>query len=203
MSRWRVRLARLVLATLARTWRVEVTGAEHLSAARGRGAFVFALWHRALVPLLWWHRAQGVTLLVSRHADGTLVADAAADLGYRVARGSSTRGGAAGLRALVRVLAAGQAAAVTPDGPRGPAGIVKPGVVAAARRSGAPILPVTAAADRAWRARSWDGLAVPKPFARVRVAYGAPWDPPAGDLEACRELAIRLDGLTQAAESAA
>jgi lysophospholipid acyltransferase (LPLAT)-like uncharacterized protein len=202
MRRWRVRLARVLLGALARTWRVEVSGAEHLSAARGRGAFVFALWHRTLLPLLWWHRAQDVTLLVSRHADGALVADAAGQLGYRVARGSSTRGGAAGLRALLRALAAGQAAAVTPDGPRGPAGIVKPGVLAAARQSGAPILPVTASADRAWRARSWDGLAVPKPFARVRVVYGAPWDPTAGDVDACRDLAARLDGLAQAAESA-
>jgi lysophospholipid acyltransferase (LPLAT)-like uncharacterized protein len=61
---------------------------------------------------------------------------------------------------------------------------------------------VTASADRAWRARSWDGLAVPKPFARVRVVYGAPWDPTAGDVDACRDLAARLDGLAQAAESA-
>jgi lysophospholipid acyltransferase (LPLAT)-like uncharacterized protein len=203
VTRWRVSLARAALAALARTWRVEVEGIEHLAAARARGAFVFALWHRTLLPLLWWHRAQDVTLLVSRHADGALVAGAAGRLGYRLARGSTTRGGAAGLRGLLRALRAGRPAAVTPDGPRGPAGVVKPGVVAAARRTGAPILPVTAAADRAWRARSWDGLAIPQPFARIRVVYDAPWDPPTGDLEACRQLAARLDRIAGAAEWAA
>lgn len=200
MSRPGGRLARTLFAALARTWRVEVVGDEHLARARAQGAFVFALWHRTLVPLLWWHRAQEVTLLVSRHADGGLVADAAQALGYRVVRGSSTRGGAAGLRSLLRVLGRGRAAAVTPDGPRGPAGVVKPGVVAAARRSGAPILPVTAAADRAWRVRSWDGLAIPRPFARVRVAYGQPWNPPGDPAAACHELATRLDELSRTVE---
>jgi lysophospholipid acyltransferase (LPLAT)-like uncharacterized protein len=200
VSRTASRLVRPLLGALARTWRVEVVGGEHLSAARARGAFVFALWHRTLVPLLWWHRSQEVTLLVSRHADGALVADAAEALGYRVARGSSTRGGAAALRGLLRTLGRGRAAAVTPDGPRGPAGVVKPGVVAAARRAGAPILPVTATADRAWRARSWDRLAIPRPFARVRVAYGQPWDPPGDSVAACHELETRLNALTQATE---
>jgi lysophospholipid acyltransferase (LPLAT)-like uncharacterized protein len=197
----RTRLAHAVLAGLARTWRIEVVGAEHLSAARDRGTFLYALWHRTLLPLLWWHRAQQVTLLVSRHADGALVADAAGALGYRVVRGSSSRGGAAAFRAVLRALRTGGAVAVTPDGPRGPGGVVKPGVVVAARRSGAPILPVSAAADRAWRARSWDGLAVPQPFARVRVAYGPPWHPPPDDAAACRELAARLDGLARTAAS--
>jgi lysophospholipid acyltransferase (LPLAT)-like uncharacterized protein len=202
MSRMPLRLPGLLLGILARTWRVRVSGGEHLSAARGHGAFVFALWHRTLLPLLWWHRAQQVTLLVSRHTDGTLLAGAAGPLGYRLARGSSTRGGAAGLRAILRALETGGAVAVTPDGPRGPDGVVKPGVVAAAHRSGAPILPVTAVADRAWRARSWDGLAVPKPFARICVAYGSPWYPPAPDSAACRELANRLDSLSHAARRA-
>src|SRR5512134_3235750 len=194
------RLARTLLTALARTWQVEVVGDEHLSAARAGGGFVFALWHRTLVPLLWWHRAQDVTLLVSRHADGALVADAAASLGYRVVRGSSTRGGAAALRSLLRTLARGRAAAVTPDGPHGPPGVVKPGVVAAARRARVPILPVTAAADRTWRARSWDGLAIPRPFARVRVAYGQPWDPPGDAVAACGELETRLNALARATE---
>jgi lysophospholipid acyltransferase (LPLAT)-like uncharacterized protein len=197
MSRVRARLAGAALAALARTWRIDVSGAEHLAEARRRGSFVFALWHRTLLPLLWWHRAQDVTLLVSRHDDGALVADAATLLGYRVVRGSSTRGGATAFRALLRALASGAAVAVTPDGPRGPGGVVKPGVVAAARRTGAPILPVTATADRAWRVSSWDRLAVPRPFARVRVAYGPLWDPPADGSEACRQLAGRLDQLAR------
>ena len=71
-----------LLPVLAATWRIEVVGREHLAATQDAGrAFVFALWHRTLLPLLWWHRRQGVTLLVSQPADGELVADSAAGMG--------------------------------------------------------------------------------------------------------------------------
>lgn len=92
--------------------------------------------------------------------------------------------------------------AVTPDGPRGPARVVKPGVLAAARRSRAPILPVAAGANSAWELRSWDRLLIPRPFARVRIAYG-PLLEPGGDHEAdaaSRELARRLDAVSTLAQ---
>jgi lysophospholipid acyltransferase (LPLAT)-like uncharacterized protein len=183
------------LEALARTWRVEVTGAEHLGAVAA-GPFIFALWHRTLVPLLWWHRQRGIAILVSRHRDGELVAGAARRLGYRTVRGSSTRGGAAGYRGVLRAVRGGAAVAITPDGPAGPAGVVKPGVVHAARRARVPILPVSAAADSAWHLRSWDRLLLPRPFATVRIAYGPPLVVPAGgEAAAGRLLAERLDGL--------
>ena len=69
--------------------------------------------------------------------------------------------------------------AITPDGPRGPAERVKPGLVFLASRTGFPIVPVASAARPAWRLRSWDGFRVPKPFARVLVAYGTPIPVPA------------------------
>jgi len=158
---------------LAATWRFQVDGREHHDLA-ARGPFVYALWHHALLPLLWWHRHRGITLLVSRHRDGELLAAPATRLGYRLARGSSTRGGAGGLRALLRDLESGGVVAVTPDGPAGPARQVKPGVLRAAAAAGVPILPVTAVASPAWRLRTWDRLLVPRPFATVRVRYGAP-----------------------------
>jgi lysophospholipid acyltransferase (LPLAT)-like uncharacterized protein len=196
---------RLLLRALAATWRIDVVGAEHLAVTRrAGGGFVFALWHRTLVPLLWWHRRQDVTLLVSRHADGELLADTAARLGYRLARGSSTRGGATALRAIIRTLDAGGAVAVTPDGPVGPARVVKPGALAAARRAHAPILPVSAGASSAWQLASWDRLIIPRPFARVRIAYGPPLD--AGGARdgagGAAELTRRLDAVSAMAEVA-
>ena len=158
---------------LATTWRFEVAGGDHLARVAS-GPFVFALWHHTLLPLLWWHRHRDITLLVSAHRDGELVARAARRMGYRLARGSSTRCGASGYRGLLRALAAGSVVAVTPDGPVGPAGVVKPGIVRAAQRAGAPVLPVTARVDHCWRLRSWDRLTVPRPFARVVVEYGRP-----------------------------
>lgn len=182
---------------LAATWRFEVRGGGHFDRVAA-GPFVFALWHHALLPLLWWHRHRGITLLVSAHQDGDLVARAAARMGYRLARGSSTRGGAAGYRGLLRALGAGAVVAVTPDGPTGPAGVVKPGIVRAAHRAGAPVLPVTARADRSWRLGSWDRLVVPRPFARIVVEYGPPLVPHAHPSIAAADLGRALDALLPA-----
>ena len=160
---------------LARTWRLETVGEEHVEALQASGIpILFAVWHQQLLPPLWHRRGQGITLLVSAHRDGRRLAAAARAWGYRVVPGSSTRGGVQGLRGLCRALARGHSAAVTPDGPRGPARVVKPGVLAAAQRAGAAIIPVATAATSAWRLSSWDHFLVPKPFSRVTVVYGAP-----------------------------
>lgn len=180
---------------LASSWRFDVSGGEHHDLAV-RGPFVYALWHHTLLPLLWWHRHRGITLLVSRHRDGELLAGPAARLGYRLARGSTTQGGAAGFRALLRDLEGGHAVAVTPDGPTGPPRRIKPGVLRAATASGAPILPVAAVANRAWRLRTWDRLVVPRPFARIALRYGDLIRPVADDEEALGQTVARaLDDL--------
>jgi lysophospholipid acyltransferase (LPLAT)-like uncharacterized protein len=154
--------------------------------------------------LLWWHRYRDITLLVSRHRDGELLAAPAARLGYRLARGSSTRGGGAAFRAVLRDLAEGRAIAVTPDGPAGPSRRIKPGVLRAATVAGVPILPVSAWADRGWRLRSWDRLLVPQPFATVHVRYGCPLPPGTAD-DSLFALAVAgaLDRLGDPAEAAA
>ena len=160
-------------SALAITWRFDVVGAEHLASVRHAAAgFAFGLWHESLIPLLWLHRGEGITVLVSSHHDGGLLAHVASRWGYRVLRGSSTRGGLRGLRGLVRVLGTGAEVAVTPDGPRGPSRVAKPGVLRAAALSGRPILPIAAAASPAWRIRSWDRTLIPLPFARIFFKFG-------------------------------
>jgi lysophospholipid acyltransferase (LPLAT)-like uncharacterized protein len=96
-------------------------------------------------------------------------------------RGSSTRGAARALLGAVRELQEGYAVAFTPDGPRGPRREMKPGVVAAAQRGGAAIVPLHAEATRSWRLHSWDRFMIPKPGARVVVRYGRPFEVADGD----------------------
>lgn len=160
---------------ISRTWRIRVINGEYVRDLRRAGQpFIFALWHGQLLPLLWHHRSEGVLVLISEHRDGELVARAALSLGYGLIRGSSTHGAERALISLVRELESGHEVAITPDGPRGPAKTFAPGALVAAQRSGSFILPVAASADRAWRLRSWDRFMIPKPFARVTVAYGVP-----------------------------
>lgn len=176
-------LARAVppLATgLARTWRLEVEGEDHVQQLkRGGVPVVFVVWHGRLLAPLWHRRNQSIGLLVSGHQDGGYLAYAATQWGYRVLRGSSTRGGVSGLKGVLRVLRTGGHAAFAPDGPRGPATRAKPGALAAARLAEGAVIPVGAHADRAWQLRSWDAMQIPRPFARIRVVYGTPLRPPA------------------------
>jgi hypothetical protein len=175
-------LAGPAIRALAATWRIRTVDEDRwrpLYAARR--PHVFLLWHDALLPLLWQHRRQSIAIVVSEARDGQYLADFAASLGYRTVRGSSTRGAARALLGAVRELKAGYAVAFTPDGPRGPRREMKPGVIAAAQRGGAVVVPLHARADRAWRLDSWDRFMIPKPGARVRIVYGRPFEVAPGE----------------------
>lgn len=163
----------IALRALASTWRYRVIGAESLERLRANNVpFIFSLWHGQLLPLIWHHHGERVAILVSEHRDGELIARLAKSIGYRLIRGSSSRGGERALLALAKELREGREVAVTPDGPRGPARSYAPGALIAAQRTGAPILPIAAHADSAWRLSSWDNFMIPKPFAKVTIAYG-------------------------------
>jgi lysophospholipid acyltransferase (LPLAT)-like uncharacterized protein len=174
-------VGRALASLLARSWRIQVIHEEHWRRLRDANeTFLFVLWHESLLPLLWRHRNQGIAIVVSEARDGEHLAAYAESIGYRLVRGSSTRGAARALLGAVRELEAGHPVAFTPDGPRGPRRELKQGVVAAAQRAAVRILPIHADADRAWRFASWDRFMLPKPFARVRVAYGEPFGVEAG-----------------------
>jgi lysophospholipid acyltransferase (LPLAT)-like uncharacterized protein len=171
----------LLLRLLGATWRVDRSGLVTFDRAIAQGRrCIFALWHARLLPLVWSHRGRGVVVLVSRHRDGELIARIVERLGYLTSRGSSTRGGEEGMMDMLRKAEEGRLLAITPDGPRGPAGTLKPGIVYLASRSGLPIVPVAAAARSCWRLRSWDRFRVPRPFTRVVVSYGEPIAVPPG-----------------------
>jgi lysophospholipid acyltransferase (LPLAT)-like uncharacterized protein len=177
LRRWlTARLGPPAIRCLAWTWRIEVVGSERWSGLmEARRPYVLLSWHDALLPVLWHHRRLGIAALVSEARDGEYLASLARLLGYRTIPGSSTRGAVRALRSAIRTLRSGVSVGLTPDGPRGPRRVVKPGVVAAAGRGGALIVPVHAEARPAWRAKSWDRFLVPPPFARVRLAYGEPF----------------------------
>jgi lysophospholipid acyltransferase (LPLAT)-like uncharacterized protein len=175
-------LAGPALRMLAASWRIRTEGEERWRPLyEARRPHVFLLWHEVLLPLLWQHRRQSIAIVVSEARDGQYLADFAASLGYRAVRGSSTRGAARALLGAVRELQAGYAVAFTPDGPRGPRREMKPGVVAAAQRGGGIVVPLHAEADRSWRLDSWDRFMIPKPWARVRIVYGRPFEVADGD----------------------
>ena len=168
-----------VLDALFRTATFDVIGEENYAPVRDRGTPCFmVIWHGRLLPAGYYHRGRGMVGLISRSEDGEYIARVLRRWGYGAVRGSSSRGGMPALREIVRLARSGRTIAITPDGPRGPRQKLKPGVLAAARATGLPMVPVAAGADRAWWFESWDRFLVPKPFARIRVAYGPPLEVP-------------------------
>jgi lysophospholipid acyltransferase (LPLAT)-like uncharacterized protein len=162
-----------LLRALSATWRYKVVDDREVRKMRSEGApILFALWHGQMLPLLWYHRDQGVAVVVSEHNDGEIIARILEWMGYRLIRGSTSRGADRALLGIVKTLKQGNDVAITPDGPRGPSKQFAPGAVVAANRAGAPIIPALAHVDRAWRLSSWDGFVIPKPFARITIAYG-------------------------------
>jgi len=200
-------LAGPLLRLLALSWRVRTVHEERWRPLYdARRPHVFLLWHEALLPLLWQHRAQAIAIVVSAARDGQYLADFAVSLGYRTVRGSSTRGAARALLGAVRELQEGHAVAFTPDGPRGPRRELKPGVVAAAQRGHATVVPLHAEADRAWRLHSWDRFMIPKPGARITITYGRPFEVPPGDAglhQGLAEAAARLEEIAGTGDAAA
>lgn len=169
------RLGGVLLRVLARTWRIRYVNREPVDALhRAARPVVMVLWHGELLPLLWTERVRGLTVLISEHGDGEIIARVAMSLGYKTVRGSSSRGADRALLGMCRVVDEGGDGAFTPDGPRGPAHTFAPGVLIVSQRTGAPVIPISAGASRAWRLSSWDKFLIPKPFARVTIAYGPP-----------------------------
>jgi lysophospholipid acyltransferase (LPLAT)-like uncharacterized protein len=136
--------------------------------------FILAFWHRHLLLMPYAYRGRRISVLVSQSKDGELIARTVARFGIDASRGSSSRGGAQGMRSLLRKAADGYDLAFTPDGPRGPAEVVQPGVILAAAATGLPVQPVALAATRCRRLRSWDRFVVPLPLSTVHFVYGEP-----------------------------
>jgi len=157
------------------TMRLEFRGREALDRARREsGQYILAFWHSRFAMMPYCYPGQRIAVVISRHRDARLLAEILMRFGYDMAWGSSTRGGVAALRAVVRRMSKGFDSAFTPDGPRGPRRRVQAGVIVAARLSGMPIVPVAFSARPARRLRSWDRTLVPYPFSKGLYLYGEP-----------------------------
>lgn len=202
------RLAAGYIRLVWRTGRWSVEGAaipERLVAA-GR-PFIVAFWHgRLLMMPEAWRYSPRFNMVISHHPDGQLIAHTVKHLGIDTIVGSSSRGGTAALRAMLRALAGGACVGVTPDGPRGPRMRASAGVVHVARLSGAPIVPLAYSAAPSRLLGSWDRLMVPLPFARGVIQWGEPIgiETDAGEAEIAAAVASvesRLNSMTRALDA--
>jgi lysophospholipid acyltransferase (LPLAT)-like uncharacterized protein len=171
-------LAAVIIRLLGTTWRYRDI---HASEPNGDlvpvgidipGPVVFAFWHRTLLSCAHRFRNKGIAILISPSFDGELIARTVGYLGFHPVRGSSSRGGASGLRNMAAAYNAGHRCAFTADGPRGPNMVAKPGPVQLAHLCGANwIGAYYALPNRRWELNTWDRFIVPKPFATITFTW--------------------------------
>jgi lysophospholipid acyltransferase (LPLAT)-like uncharacterized protein len=164
-----------------RTTRWTLDGQEHFRPFGSGAPAVFAFWHEflPLTPALSliarrmpFYRPIPIHTLVSQHRDGRFIAAVVRRFGIQPILGSSSRGGAAGLRNLLAVLRQGDMIGITPDGPRGPRRQAAFGVAQLAALSGVPVVPLAARTSRRIQLNTWDRMPVPLPFGRGVVVCG-------------------------------
>jgi lysophospholipid acyltransferase (LPLAT)-like uncharacterized protein len=172
---------RLVDATSRR----DLIGREHadrlLQSDKG---FILAFWHARLLmgPIIRRETDRPVSMLISAHRDGEMIAAAVKGFGIDMIKGSAAdpkkpeknKSGAPAVAAMVEALKAGKIVGMTPDGPRGPAEVAKIGAIRLAAMTGAPILPAGYAAMGAARLNTWDRFVLTFPFSHMVFAARPP-----------------------------
>jgi lysophospholipid acyltransferase (LPLAT)-like uncharacterized protein len=197
---WLIKVFGFVVSCLVRLWiatlryRYCPLGPSLEPSQPGLGRrYLYAFWHENLLLPAYHYARPDIAILISRHADGELIAEACRHLGFGLVRGSTTRGGVEAVRQMLRRGQTGHLA-ITPDGPRGPRRRVQAGLIYLAARTGLPIVPAGMAFRRPWRLRTWDRFALPRPWSRATCVTAEPiCVPPDADREQLEEYRRRVE----------
>jgi len=172
----------LLVKALSATYRIRIYNPESEQGVIDRhGSLVYASWHQRFFPgITFFSSRKPIAIMISQSRDGEMIARVVDILGWRPVRGSSTRGGVVALRELKELALGGYRIGHIVDGPKGPFGVIKPGLLRIAQVAGTPVVPTITSAQHKWVFNSWDRFMVPKPFARVIIRFGDAIPVPAG-----------------------
>ncbi len=141
--------------------------------------FLLAFWHgRLLMMPRCWDLKKPIHMMISMHRDGRMISDTVAHFGIKTIVGSTSKGGAAAMRAMLKTVKKGEYIGITPDGPRGPRMRAQEGIVTIARLAKVPIIPVSYASSRSKIFGSWDRFVAALPFGRGVFVWGEPIEVP-------------------------
>ncbi len=204
MKTLRIILAKWLVVLVYKTCRWRVDNEEVLTRLKAEHkSVIIAVWHgRLLAPFIHFSW-RGYHALAGTHADAELISRMAERMGWTMIRGSSSEGGQAAFKQIVKTLREpGTVLYITPDGPKGPALEPKSGTIRAAQLTEAVILPISAQATRTWGFTNWDTFFVAKPFSRIELLFGDPLSVPRdmSETEASSLLKTRLDQLSEAVD---
>jgi lysophospholipid acyltransferase (LPLAT)-like uncharacterized protein len=159
------------------TCRLKVHGIENFHPYwNNKKPLIVVFWHNrmALAPFAW-KSSRPFFMLISPHEDGLLISKVIGFFGLKTVFGSSSHHqGPKSLALLIRHLNQGHCVGITPDGPRGPLHVVKPGVFMAAYKAGADVVALSFASSRHKELSSWDRFYIPLPFGKGHLVIGHP-----------------------------
>ena len=166
----------MLVRLLSRTYRYELVDEQNEQRTLDAyGSVVYASWHQRFFPGITLFAARKpIAIMISQSRDGEMIARVVDMLGWRPVRGSSSRGGSRALKEIRTLTRQGFRIGHIVDGPQGPFGVIKPGLLVIAQFAGTPIVPVIVSAQRYWTFNSWDRFMVPKPFSRIVVRFAPP-----------------------------
>jgi hypothetical protein len=162
-----------IVKIISSTYRVRIINPEVERDILKRGHIpIYASWHQRFFPgITLLASRKPISIMISQSKDGELISRIVNILGWYPVRGSSSKGGRQALREIKKLIKEGYRVAHIVDGPRGPLGVVKPGLLLIAQASGMPIFPVITSAEKKWVFNSWDRFMIPKPYSRVIIRF--------------------------------
>jgi lysophospholipid acyltransferase (LPLAT)-like uncharacterized protein len=149
---------------------------EWMDYLKNGGAVLLCAWHQQFFSAI--HHFQNYkafmpSIMISQSNDGKIISGVAERTGWNPVRGSSSKGGREALKNMIVNFKESKLAAHIVDGPRGPSGIVKAGVIRLAHvANNAMIVPFYVSAENGWHFNSWDKFLLPKPFSKVSLRFG-------------------------------
>jgi len=168
-------LGKLLIDLICTTMLIRILDFDKAKNVIRSGRFIFAFWHSRILAISYLYKGLDYAILVSSSNDGEIMARILQQQGHRTIRGSTSRDGVRAFTRLVKTITRENCpGVVVPDGPRGPRFEVQPGVIALAKKTGCPIVPITYSARKIKVFASWDRFILPCPFSECSVMYGTP-----------------------------
>ncbi len=172
----KISILTLLIRFLYGTCRWQVSGFNHIANLLDKqSSFIIAYWHGNLLIPYYRLAKHHFHILAGFHKDAELGVLIGKKLGWKFLRGSSSQNGGAVFQQMVELLSKpNNVFAITPDGPKGPTKIPKPGTVRAAQKTGVPIIPAAGCSRHSWGFTNWDTFYITKPFTRIELKFGEP-----------------------------
>lgn len=164
-----------VINVLCKTLKIyEINNAELNNFEVNNRNAVFAFWHGTMLVPWFLLKKYKPSTIISKSSDGDILTRILNNWGYKVKRGSSSKGGKEVLKDLIKEATENQFVAVTPDGPRGPEKVMKAGAVVLAKKTGAPLILIGVNYNKKIKLKSWDKFQIPYFFSKVVIIYSEP-----------------------------